>query len=217
MTATKYVELIWFDPGVTTGVCYMRIDPKWLSGKGLTTWEAMGAYVKSVKHWQIGRHARRWDAEHNCAVAPEFAPEFLTKKFNGQLPSLMLQEISQVMLMQEVLDDHPNAAWGYEDFVLRGFNQSREFLSPMRLFSMLTYSELSSAGARAPFVQSASMAKTSATDARLSAASLYRPGMPHACDAARHAATFIRRARSDEGLRQTAWPELFLDPLFARN
>jgi hypothetical protein len=71
---------------------------------------------------------------------------------------------------------------------------------------MITYGEFSSGKMRAPFVQNASMAKSTATDERLKDAGLYRPGMLHAVDAMRHATTFLRRARADSKLREKAFP-----------
>jgi hypothetical protein len=102
----------------------------------------------------------------------------------------------------------PEAAWGYEDFILRKYTKDRDLLAPVRMFSMIRFGIWGEDG-RLPFTQSASLAKSAATDPRMREAGLYRAGLPHGTDAARHVATFLRRARADAKLREAAWPELF--------
>jgi hypothetical protein len=234
----KYVvpsaQIVWFDPGVTTGMCVVSLDPEWLDGADLSSWATLRKHIQNSWHAQIGRHARVW--EDGKAVSPKHPSvcgkpgSIRTRVGNrgdfagtmaqilkgegafggGDLTTGQAEEVSQIINCQNLLDAWPEAAWGYEDFVPRALNQGREFLAPVRIFATLTFSELVHGHrARVPFVQQASMAKTTATDERLSAAGLYRPGMPHATDAARHALTFARRARADKEIRKAAWPHLF--------
>lgn len=182
------LEIVWFDPGITTGYCLLKVKPAYVDGAGDTRWETMKDYV-TVEHKQLGRHARG---------TPKRTQRGITY---GYLDT----EISIVEDCGIVLDDHPEAAWGYEDFILKGANKSREFLSPVRIFSMLAYDNAGSEYPRSPFVQGTSI-KASVDDERLKRAGLYVPGMIHANDAARHAAHFLRRARSDEALAKRAWP-----------
>lgn len=209
----KNASVLWFDPGTTTGVCYVEIAPKWLEGTGKLTWSAMGNALEYFQHEQVGRHARIVDEKTRKSIRPEQTREEIggvdgKPATGGKLTSIVEGEIKQVWQLQDWLDEFPVAAWGYEDFQLRAFNSSPEFLSPLRIFSMLTLSNLTGDN-RVPFVQSPSTAKSTATDERLQAAGLYRPGMIHATDAARHAATFLWRARGSEELRKAAWPSLF--------
>lgn len=242
---STYADLVWFDPGVTTGVAVVSISPKWLNGKGTSDFATMKKAIKQSWFCQIGVNAREWDEKNFRARDPRSIPgrsdRFLQISKGsgpiraghagngeisaggieavlsgegafggGDLTFNQFNEIKQTVEMQNLLELWPDAAWGYEDFILRTNDRSNDTISPVRLFSMITFSELvRGSRARVPFRQQPSMAKTTATDARIKAAGLYRAGMPHATDAARHCATFFRRARADKELRAQAWPELF--------
>lgn len=236
---SKTCDLVWFDPGSTTGICAVSISPKWLAGKGKSDFETINRAIKHRWHAQVGQYAREWDEAGHKAVIPNESRYLQISKGCGPVRSSrspdggmaggieavlagegnygggditfsQSNEVKQVIEMQNLLEIWPDAAWGYEDFILRTNNRSRETLSPVRVFSMLTFSELvRGSRARVPFNQSASLAKTTATDERIKAAGLYRAGMPHATDAARHVATFLRRARMSEDLRAQAWPAIF--------
>lgn len=260
--------IVWFDPGVTTGIAVLSVNPSWLDGAGRSDWRSLGLAVEGAWHEQVGRHARTWNIEDDKAERlyspqsqdsnyfnperklevrrtsrvkssertdpkqfkviretddnwPGSVEEILAGKglFGGAEPTTILcNEIEVVRDCQNMLDNYPDAAWGYEDFILRQMNQTREFIAPVRLFSMLAYSEIiHGLSGRIPFVQSASTAKATATDERLQEAGLYRAGMPHATDAMRHATTFLRRCRADAEIRAQAWPLLFgasVEPTF---
>lgn len=213
----RHAQLVWFDPGATTGVFALAIRPAWLEGSGPPTWEGLRKAITTSWCGQIGRTGKVWnERDGKAAVSQRVAP-----KIDGQAPMpsarddarsmTMVEELAIVRQCESVLDLWPEAAWGYESFEVRpGMHSGPDYLSPVRLAAALTYAETSyGERARLPFVQSAAMAKTTATDPRLSAAGLYRPGMPHATDAARHCATFLRRARGDAELRSWAWPRIF--------
>lgn len=224
--------IIWVDPGLTTGVCVLSVKPEWLSGEGSPDWAGLRNVVKTKWWAQLGNHARvlegcdpvPWEAKRLSEDAEQrqrgYGPAgdmFTVLKGNGRYrggPASPLQAllIRQAVQMRGVLEAHPEAAWGHEDFILRTRDAKRETLSPVALNAMMTTLELC-AGSRArwPFVQGASLAMSTATDERLKVAQLYVPGLPHAVDATRHAVTFLRRCRGDAALRKAAWPEIF-DP-----
>ncbi len=217
--------LVWFDPGSTTGVFSCFIESGWLRGEPdfAPTFAALGKAIHQPYFEQLGNKARREvvgnDAKRNVSRAFRETLNLngdivdLSCVIGAELPDYVHAETQIIAASNQLLRSTAlwRCAWGYEDFVPRSLNQSREFLSPVRIFSALTALELLAGDQRAPFTQSASIAKTTVTDARLQLAGLYRPGMPHAVDAARHALTFFRRARSSPKLRQQAWPHLF-DP-----
>lgn len=202
------VRLIWFDPGSTTGVFRCAVDAEWLAGAGDGDWAALGAAVSRPRFAQIGRNGRRWHSLSNKPVPVPMLALNLDSVVGGVLDPYQRTELAIAYQCLQALSRWPDAAWGYEDFVPRSLNQSRDFLAPVRLFSMLTALELLQGDQRAPFVQSAAIAKQTATDERLKLAGLYRPGVPHGVDAARHALTFLRRARSSRELRAAAWPHI---------
>ena len=115
-------------------------------------------------------------------------------------------EHEQLLEIENMLDAWPGAALVREDFILRTHSKAREVLSPVRLgFGIDHLLYLRGKGA---FVQQPAMAKTTATDERLRAWGLYRPGSDHARDATRHAITFARRAKDNKKLLVSAWPHL---------
>jgi hypothetical protein len=86
---------------------------------------------------------------------------------------------------------------------------TKNALSAMRIYTALAFGTImDDQRPRIPFFQDRSF-KSTATDARMREAGLYLPGMPHATDAARHAAVFARRCRQKRELRLAAWPQLF--------
>lgn len=102
----------------------------------------------------------------------------------------------------------------FEDFILRQFRRDRTLLSPVRVMAKMEYvlhrHRLLTADPKLNPVrkQQASLAKSTATDARLRSWGLWIKGQPHARDAIRHGVTFLRRAKGDGRLRNWAWPEL---------
>lgn len=133
------------------------------------------------------------------------------ERSGGDLLTVDAAEVLQVRQIAGLMDNFPDAALVIEDFQLRMFNQDREVLSPARIRLALQVEEiLHGAAGRVPFLQQPSV-MTSVPDERLKRANLYFRGMPHATDAARHLAAFLRRCRSDESVRCSAFPRHFND------
>lgn len=141
---------------------------------------------------------------------------------DGGLLFVDAEEVVQVKQVCGLLDNYPDAAWVVEDFTSRTDSTSRETFAPDRLRSSVVSQEILHGEGRIPFVQSASDMKTTTMPlergsktkrdySRLKRADLYFPGMPHATDAAGHAALFLRRARQNEAIRVAAWPSHFKD------
>ena len=101
----------------------------------------------------------------------------------------------------------PGCAILIEDFVLRMMSPDRDLLSPVRITAKVEH--MLWLRGMTFFVQSASEAKTTATDVRLKNWGLYKPGEEHGRDATRHAITFIRKAKTRTMLRMYAWPYLY--------
>jgi len=101
-----------------------------------------------------------------------------------------------------------------EDFTLRQFRMDRSLLSPVRVTAKLEYDiylvnkDVGKESQIRIKKQQPSLAKSTATDARLKEWGLWEVGAPHARDAIRHAVTFLRRAKADRKIRQWAWPDL---------
>lgn len=204
---------MFFDPGQTTGITVLSIDARWLAGGGAGTWEGLGRAVKHRWFAQVGTDARAWDEDAGKAkpvadlmrVVAQVGKEPETFEHLEGYPeyhrlALAIDQCADVLLA------HTAAAWGHERFQLRIMAAD---LTPVAVIAALTHAELRYGPGRVPYMQTASQAKTTATDERLKLAGLYRAGMPHATDATRHACMFIRKARSDAWLRAEAWPALF--------
>lgn len=128
----------------------------------------------------------------------------------GDLPMVDAGEVVQVRQIAGLIENFPEAALVIEDFQLRTQNKSREALSPSRLRLAIETEEILHGSGRVPFLQQPSVMST-ATDERMKRAGLYFAGMPHATDAARHAAVFFRNCRANESLRAQAFPLHFAD------
>lgn len=51
-------SVVAVDPGTTTGLTVVSVDPRWLKGQGPATWEGLGGAVRYLAAYQIGRHPR---------------------------------------------------------------------------------------------------------------------------------------------------------------
>jgi hypothetical protein len=213
----RAADLVWFDPGETTGVCVLSIDPAWLNGAGAADWEGFRRALKQRWFAQIGTEPKLWEDGHarRQGIVSNLPPAL----FNGvaleefyRRSGISDFELNQIFEAREILDLWPSAAWGYEDYVPESMAAAQKgALTPMRFFSTLAFTTImDDQRPRVPFVQNRTM-KSSASDDRMRLAGLYLPGMPHATDAARHAAVFARAARQKQAVRAAAWPRLF-DP-----
>lgn len=207
-------SLVWFDPGSTSGIVVFSVDARWLAGEGSGSFEGLGNAVKH--HWfaQVGTDSRVWNDDAGKAKPVDDTMRVVPVSAKAEVASLdhlsgypeyqrLTLNIDQCM---DALNAHPRAAWGHESFQLRTMAAD---LAPVYIIAGLTHSELRYGYGRAPYKQTASLAKTTATDDRLKLAGLYRAGLPHATDAARHGVTILRKARSDAWLRADMWPHLF--------
>lgn len=228
------------DPGETTGISVVSVDVRWIRGLGSATWEGLGKAVRAKVAYQIGRQPKRFDVDKDRStklddvdqvVMPILAGQPLehddgmrsSQRFysilngehdagGGDLRTHEANEISQIRQIAGLLENYPNAAVVIEGFTLRGINSDPTYLSPDRLRLAITANEiLHGSSGRVPFQQQPSYAKSTATDDRLKRSGLYYAGMPHATDASRHAATFLRDARKQEGTRAQAFPRHFTD------
>lgn len=109
----------------------------------------------------------------------------------------------------------PGAAVVIEDFVIRQFNASRDFLAPVRItagVNQYMYNQN-----RDMYYQQPSLAKTAVTDDRLKKWNLYdrNGGLGHARDADRHSVTFLKRLKqnSAQGKKAKKSP-LYLPSVF---
>lgn len=93
----------------------------------------------------------------------------------------------------------PGAAVVIEDFIIRQTNQSRDFLSPVRITAAINQYMYNQK--RHMYYQQPALAKTAATDDRLKLWKLYdrSGGLNHARDADRHAITFANRVKQNAG------------------
>lgn len=121
-------------------------------------------------------------------------------------------ESAAVHEMLEIVRQWPGCAVGMEDFIIRQYNQDRDFLAPVRIMAGMDYA-LWKIGIQA-FRQQPSEAKGAVTDQRLKAWGFYKAagGENHARDADRHVLTFLRKTK-DPGKgnfrRHIAWPHIY--------
>ena len=233
--------ILAIDPGETTGIAVLSLNPRWLRGQGSPTPAGILAATVSRYGVQIGRYPKVFDdgrgkasvttnAKLESSLMPIYANQPLddeedpaTRFFarisgegpagGGDLTTIQANELSQVRHIAGLLEIHAKAALVIEGFALRKFTQDPSLLSPDRLRFAITANELLHGTiGRTPFLQQPSYAMTTATDDRLQRARLYLPGMPHATDAMRHAMTFARDCRKDESIRRAAFPRHFKAP-----
>lgn len=114
-------------------------------------------------------------------------------------------QANQFLRLHKALNQYPGLATGCESFTPLQFNQSWEFLAPVRLGAMIRFGL--SRAQRSPWeeeseigvslhMQSPSDALNAFTNARLKAMNLYTPGPDHINDAKRHALLWIRKIAS---------------------
>ncbi|MGE5612714.1 MAG: hypothetical protein ACM3UO_00365 [Bacillota bacterium] len=234
------VNVIAIDPGSTTGIAVITIDGRWIRGLGDATYDGLGRAIRSKVAYQIGRYPKAMYGDavetlSNVEMDERMLPVYAEKpdadgithtmrderfravmsgdqQNGGTLMSGDAGEVVQLRQIAGLMENYSTAAIVIEDFNLRTAVRSREVTSPDRLRLAITAIELLyGTESRTPFLQQPAYAKTTATDERLKRAGLWFPGMPHACDAARHALTFLRDARQHEQIRAFAWPHKFTD------
>ncbi|QNJ55390.1 RuvC-like resolvase [Gordonia phage LittleFella] len=190
--------IISIDPGGTTGWSMMEVHPEALSDR--PEHRNIGV-IGNVLRWQHG--------QIDCGSKKGNRGTSLHAGISTAGESAGLGEILGL------LRSWPEAAVVVEDFILdpKRFNTGRDLLSPVRLTSGINFDLWLQK--RDYFVQSASLAKSTARDEQLKVWGYYTStgGLQHARDADRHNLTFLKRAseRSAKGraLRMAAWPHLF--------
>jgi hypothetical protein len=186
--ANGYAQLIWFDPGGTTGWSVFSVHPDALSQEDLSV-------LENVVWWDQGQFVGDEDNQADemvelCRVWPHAAigiESFILRTRRSSEDTL-----SPVRLIAKL---GYALRKGHEG---RGSDLKCGRGKPRRLFQ-----------------QQPSLAKNTVTDDRLKEWGYYRRegGEEHARDATRHALTFLRRTSDEDprstALRVAAWPHLF--------
>lgn len=190
--------VIAFDPGGTTGWALYTVRPEALSNLDEHRDERLLDNVIKWEHGQVDCGSTKGN------LGTSLHPGVSTSGENAGIDELV-----------GLVRAWPGAAIVIEDFILdpSRFNTGRDLLSPVRITAPLSY--MLWLQRRAPFFQSASLAKSTVTDERLKRWGYYSStgGLNHARDADRHALTFLRRCanptRESRELREAAWPHIF--------
>lgn len=184
----RIATVIALDPGGTTGWSLFNVHPAALSDPTVSI-------LDNIKLWQHGQ-IDCGSLKGNLGVS----------KHHGISTSGEAAGVSEII---GLIRAWPGAAVVIEDFIVRQFNQDRDFLAPVRITAAI--SQWMWQMRREYFVQQPSFAKTTVTDDRLKRWNLYARsgGMNHARDADRHAITFLRRCKAGEEFRQAAFPHLY--------
>lgn len=180
--------VIAFDPGGTTGWSVFDVHPEAL-------FDSEVSIVENINLWTHG--------QTDCGS---------TKGNLGKSSHAGISTTGEAAGVAELVGlcrSWPGAAVVIEDFIVRRMDQSRDFLSPVRITAAL--SQWLWQMDRHYFVQQPAYAKTTVTDARLKAWGFYSRagGENHARDADRHAITFLRKCKADREFRIRAFPHLF--------
>lgn len=197
--------VIAFDPGGTTGYSVLGTYPDALEKPGDLSLENC---LDHIDYGQI-----------DCGTRYGQTGVGMSRGHEGlNMPG----EVDGIIRMINLVEDYPQAAIVFEDFILdvRKANSGRELLTPVRIISGFTTLLIYSFGPKAlrrVFIQNRALAKTTCTDSRLKHWGLYDGHSgPHARDAVRHAFYFLRSRRGDGNnisyQRHLAWPWLFDDP-----
>lgn len=204
--AKDMCSVIAFDPGETTGFAIMAVHKRILEYN-------QGHLVDLIQHIEYG--------QIDCRMGDG-------KGFEQEMhnhPGLNFDAENQgVTRMLNICERNQAAAIVFEDFIpdMKKMDQARHTLSPIRITSAFSYGlwrDRLDEGwpVQSMFVQNRSLAKTMATDARLTRWGLYdHKSGPHARDAIRHAYYFLRSCRGQQSgkdeKRWRAWGHLFEDP-----
>lgn len=191
--------VVAYDPGETTGWSVMRVHPEALVDDDVKILSNLEFWT----HGQIDCGFRRGTPLVRDIFDGQGRLEYNDLAVNTEGENEGVEE------MLQIFDNFPGACALLEDFIIRQHNQSREFLTPVRITAAYDYG-LYLRGYQS-FRQQPSEAKSTATDPRLKAWGLYERagGMNHARDADRHAITWLRKCSTRKGLREACWPHLY--------
>lgn len=199
--------VVAFDPGVTTGWSVMKVHPDALSDPQVNI-------LDNIDHWANGQIVGE---SIDVAVGSQYTKVHEARKLVAKFAGTGFltdssPESAAVHEMMEVVRQWPGCAVVMEDFIVRQFNQDRDFLAPVRIMAGMDYA-LWRMGSQA-FRQQPSEAKGAVTDDRLKRWGFYKRegGANHARDADRHSITFLRKMKDpNKGSfrRHMAWPHIF--------
>lgn len=184
---TPYANVVWFDPGSTTGWAVFSVHPDALESPEAKV-------LDNIHHWSCGQ----WTGPENSQVTEALAlvsawedaaigiEDFILRTSNAAREVLSPVRITAAI-------DH--AMWS-----------GQAGNTPAEMDDDGNVTKLRHG--RRYFLQSPSLAKGAVTDDRLKDWGLYRDtvGLEHGRDAVRHCLTFLRRAKKDARLREEAWP-----------
>lgn len=193
-----HAAVIALDPGGTTGWSLFVVDPEGMSTLPAHRGERVLDNVRTWNHGQVDCGSTKGN------LGTSDHEGISTDGENAGVNELI-----------GLVRAWPAAAVIIEDFIIdpERMNTDRDFLAPVRLTAPLSY--MLWLQKRTYFVQSASLAKATATDERLRGWGYYSStgGMQHARDADRHALTFLKRCANPNPkgaeMRMAAWPHLF--------
>lgn len=180
--------VIAMDPGGTTGWAVFDVHPEALIDPEVSI-------LENINFWTHG--------QTDCGS---------TKGNLGDSPHRGISTTGEAAGVAELVGlcrSWPGACVVIEDFIVRRMDQSRDFLSPVRITAAI--SQWLWQQNRHYFVQQPSHAKATVTDERLKRWGLYRSegGLNHARDADRHAIAFLRKCKADPAFRLKAFPHLY--------
>lgn len=181
---TGWASVVAYDPGGTTGWSVMCVNPLALLGKR-----------------DAGKATPKWAT----LPIPKVLKHFAAGEITGPRPE-------QCDQLSELIDVWADCAAVGERWTTRKFNQSEEFLEPVRINACIEW-HLYGSG-RPLWTQTPEQAKSKWNDDRLKRAkslgqAWWVVGKDHARDGVRHAGLFLDRARQQPELRGKAWPHLF--------
>lgn len=192
-TLLTRLTVVGLDPGGTTGFSIMKISYEHLVNPSMHIHE----YIHTWYHGQV-----------DCGSMSGNAGDSATA--NGtDLGISETGEAAGVAILDHIIRQqaHWPTAVVIEDFIPQQFNQSRDFLSPVRITARLEQL-LWELRATTSHRQQVSEAKSTCTDDRLKKWGLFEGGHSdrHARDADRHALLFLRKLHAKAAKRREAFP-----------
>jgi hypothetical protein len=170
--------------------------------------------LDNIQHWAHGQIATELVDDNIGSSHPTIHKERkrISRMAGNGWAKDTTSESAAVHEMLQIVKQWPGCAVGMEDFIVRQFNQSYEFLSPVRLTAALDYA-LWLMGIQS-YRQQPSEAKSTVTDERLKLWGFYEKSgaQVHARDADRHCLTFLRKCKDPlkgPARRRLAWPHIY--------
>lgn len=191
----RHFTAAWTEP-----VRIIAIDPG-----GVTGWSVMEFAVRDLLDPKVHIHdivTKWWHGQIECGQGlardgAETTEEEGIEKLNW-------------LIEQSVMEKPYGVAVVIEDFIVRRFDKSRPFLSPVRITAPIQQM-LYEMGLHHKWVQQPNDAKNTISDERLKIWDMYSAdGLQHARDADRHALLGLRNLRSKRSLVRQVFPVLKL-------